>query len=117
MILGLLKEPPHETRVSLLPEAVASFTKKGITVIVEQGAGERSFASDADYEKTGVQIKNRNEVLQADIVLTINAPMQSEIGNLKSNILIGVFQPLFNIELMKSFASNGITIFSLDLLP
>ena len=35
MTIGLLKEPAHETRVSLLAEAVATLTKKGITVVVE----------------------------------------------------------------------------------
>ena len=58
MTIGLLKEPPHETRVSLLAEAVASLTKKGITVLVENGAGEKSFCSDAEYEKAGAQIKS-----------------------------------------------------------
>jgi NAD(P) transhydrogenase subunit alpha len=28
MTIGLLKEPAHDTRVSLLPEAVATLTKK-----------------------------------------------------------------------------------------
>ena len=28
MIIGILKEPAHETRVSLLPDAVATLTKK-----------------------------------------------------------------------------------------
>ena len=37
MTLGLLKEPNYETRVSLLAEAVATLTKKGITVLVENG--------------------------------------------------------------------------------
>ena len=34
MTIGILKEPAHETRVSLLAEAVATLTKKGITVIL-----------------------------------------------------------------------------------
>ena len=41
MTIGLLKEPSPETRVSLLPEAVASLTKKNITVLIETGAGEK----------------------------------------------------------------------------
>ncbi|HQX98067.1 MAG TPA: NAD(P)(+) transhydrogenase (Re/Si-specific) subunit alpha, partial [Chitinophagaceae bacterium] len=40
MTIGVLKEPSHETRVSLLPEAVATLTKKGIEVWIEDGAGE-----------------------------------------------------------------------------
>lgn len=118
MTIGILKEPAHETRVSLLAEAVATLTKKQITLIVESGAGEKAFCSNADYEKAGAQIKNRNEVLRsADIALSIHPPEQSEINNLKSKVAIGVYQPLFNVDLMKQWAASGITTFSLDMLP
>jgi alanine dehydrogenase len=56
MVVGILKEPQQETRVSLLPEGVAQLTKKGITVLVEPGAGIRASASDEDYEKAGARI-------------------------------------------------------------
>ena len=58
MIIGVLREPAFETRVSLLPEATATLTKKGITVYVEQGAGERAFSNDDDYLKAGAQVSN-----------------------------------------------------------
>ncbi len=118
MTIGLLKEPTHETRVSLLAEAVATLTKKGITVLVENGAGEKAFCSNADYEKAGAQIKNRKEVLEvSNIVLSIHMPEASDIGHLTSDILIGVFQPLFNTDAMKEWSSAGVTTFSLDMLP
>ena len=117
MTIGLLKEPDHETRVSLLPEAVATLTKKNIQVLLETGAGEKSFSADEDYRKQGAQIVSRNEVLQAsDVILTINAPALSE--KLKSSsILIGIYQPLFNQQVMQQWAAHGYTSFSLDMLP
>ena len=118
MIIGLLKEPAHETRVSLLAEAVATLSKKGITVIVENGAGEKAFCSNADYEKAGAQIKSRSEVLtSSDIILSIHQPEQQAIGNRQSAIFIGVYQPLFNADIMKQWAVSGVTVFSLDMLP
>ncbi len=118
MTIGLLKEPAHETRVSLLAEAVATLTKRGITVLVENNAGDRSFCSNADYDKAGAQVKERNEVLQAsDIILSIHQPLQSSIAALESKILIGVFQPLYNAGIMHQWANQGITTFSLDMLP
>ena len=122
MTIGILKEPAHETRVSLLAEAVATLTKKNITVFVENGAGEKAFNSNADYEKAGAQIKDRNEVLQSsDIILSIHAPETSNFippqAGQTSNILVGFYQPLYNIELMKEWAAKGITTFSLDMLP
>ncbi len=118
MTIGLLKEPAHETRVSLLAEAVATLTKKGITVIVENGAGEKAFCHNSDYEKAAAQIKSRSETLSsADIILSIHPPEASEINDLKSKIILGVFQPLFNAEIMKQWAAAGLTVFSLDMLP
>jgi len=135
MTIGILKEPIYETRVSLLPEAVATLTKKarqpdrtgtdrndnvgkGITVWVEKDAGNKAYCTDADYENAGASIKERNEVLHSsDIFLSINKPDQTEIINLKSKIVIGVYHPLFNADLMKQWAAAGITSFSLDMLP
>lgn len=118
MTIGLLKEPAHETRVSLLPEAVATLTKKGITVFVENGAGERAFSGDDDYTKAGAQLKSRGEVVSSsDIILSIHPPAQTEISNLSSKVAIGVYQPLFNVDMMKQWATAGITVFSLDMLP
>jgi H+-translocating NAD(P) transhydrogenase subunit alpha len=118
MTIGLLKEPGYETRVSLLADAVASLTKKGITILVETGAGDKAFCSNADYEKAGAQIKSRNEVLEpSDIVLSIQAIGVSDSVYLKSDILLGVYQPLFNTASMKEWALKGITTFSLDMLP
>lgn len=118
MTIGILKEPAHETRVSMLAEAVAALTKKSITVWVESSAGEKAFCSNADYEKAGAQIKSRTEILEnADLLLSIHAPLNSEAAKLKSKILIGVFLPLYQPELMKEWAAAGITVFSLDMLP
>src|SRR6185436_16754326 len=97
MNIGVLKEPSFESRVSLLPEAVSNLTKKGITVLIEHGAGDRSFSNDEDYTKAGAKVSSRQEIISnSDLVLSIQSPSQSEISNLKSKILLGVFQPLFN---------------------
>jgi NAD(P) transhydrogenase subunit alpha len=118
MTIGILKEPAHETRVSLLAEAVATLTKKNITVFIETDAGAKAFCSNADYEKAGAQIKNRAEVLaSSNIVLSIHLPETTDTSHLASHILIGVYQPLFNADTMKQWASGNITTFSLDMLP
>ena len=96
MIIGILKEPAHETRVSLLPDAVATLTKKNITVKVEFGAGEKAFSNDSDYEKAGAKLVSRDELVStANIILSIHQPDLGS-GNWQSKILIGVFQPLFS---------------------
>ena len=51
MIIGVLKEPSFETRVSLLAESVAALIKKGNKLVVESGAGDKSFNNNQEYEK------------------------------------------------------------------
>jgi H+-translocating NAD(P) transhydrogenase subunit alpha len=118
MTIGLLKEPGHETRVSLLAEAVSTLTKKGITVLTENGAGDKAFCSNMDYEQAGSQIKEKKDILlSADIILSIHQPLQSAMAEIQSKILVGVYQPLYNAGLMQQWANQEITTFSLDLLP
>jgi len=118
MIIGVLKEPSPETRVSLLPEHIAILKKWNVEVLVESNAGTTAFANDEKYTEAGAAIKTRNEVLQnSDFILSINTPQQSETGNLKSKIVLGVYQPLFNAALMKDIAEKGLTVFSMDMLP
>lgn len=118
MTIGLLKEPAHETRVSLLPEAVLTLTKKGIKLMVEDGAGIKSYNRNEDYEKAGATLASRNAVIAAaDIILSIQAPAESEINLLSSKILIGVYQPLFNTELVSKLKEANVKTFSLDMLP
>ncbi len=116
MTIGVLKESSFETRVSLLPEVVAALVKKGVTVYIEQGAGEKAFNYDADYIKAGGKALGRQEVLQSsDILLSIH-PFP-EIKNLSAKIIIGIYQPLYNQALMTEWAKLGMTTFSLDMLP
>jgi NAD(P) transhydrogenase subunit alpha len=114
MILGVLKEPGFETRVSLLPETVSALIKKNIQVVVEEGAGANAFAADVDYTSAGASVKSRSEVMAAaDVLLSIHQPTDS----ISNKILIGVYQPLMNVDAMKAFATAGTTVFSMDMLP
>lgn len=118
MTIGLLKEPDFETRVSLIPETAAALIKKGITVNVESDAGKKAYWNNEEYEKAGATIKDRNEMLRSsDVLLSIHALPSSEIELLKSKIIIGVYQPLYNPGLMQEWVKQGVTVFSLDMLP
>jgi len=115
MVIGVLKEPLFETRVSLLPDAAAALVKKGIKVFVENGAGEKAFSYNDDYTKIGAEIKSAAEIIEsADVILSINVQAGEPV---KNKVLIGIYQPLYNKELMSSWAGAGITCFSLDMLP
>lgn len=119
MIIGLLKESGHERRVALLPEAVSILTKMKVTFLVENDAGKESFANNSAYEEAGAKIEKKTEVIgQSDIIIKINPPTPDEMSLLKAGtVFLAVFNPFMNADLVKKFASNNITTFSLDIIP
>lgn len=118
MIIGVLKEPTPETRVSLLPEHITILKKWNVEVCVENNAGITAFANDEKYAEAGATLKSRHDVLKSsDIILSINAPETSGTEYKTAHILLGVYQPLFNTSLIKGFAAKGLTVFSMDMLP
>lgn len=118
MVIGVLKEPKPETRVSLLPEHIATLKKKGTTVLVEPQAGELSFASDEQYKAAGAEIENRDRILQqADVVLSINKPPLEDLSICRAKVLLGNFQPLFDHMIAQAGIDRNIAIISLDMLP
>lgn len=115
MTVGILKEPSFETRVSLLPEAAAQLTKKGITVLVEAGAGLKASATDADYEAAGARVSSATDIAEtSDVILSLHQPSVTVPG---SKVMMGIYQPLYNQSLMEQWAQQGLTVFSLDMLP
>lgn len=115
MNIGIMKEPSGETRVSLLPEAVASLIGKGHTVFVETGAGTLAFASDDEYAKAGAMVTNAEAVIQSSEILLSIHP--EPVSKADSKTLIGVYYPLVNTKSNQQFSMNRNTVFSLDMLP
>jgi len=119
MTIGILKELEGENRVALLPESVATLVRMNVAVLVEKGAGSRSFASDADYEHVGAKIMAKAEVIAgSDLVIKVNGPEKDELALMKDGqVFLGVLNPYFNGELVRDLAAKNITSFSLDVLP
>ena len=119
MILGILKETNNDKRVSLLPEQAAVLVAKQVNVIVETGAGNAAYAADATYTDKNVSVKDRATVLStADLVLSINPLSSSEMAQLKPGaVVLGTFQPLFNIDLVKQAIDKKASLFSMDMIP
>jgi H+-translocating NAD(P) transhydrogenase subunit alpha len=118
MTIGVLKELAPETRVSLLPEHIATLKKWNVDVCIESNAGISAFAADDKYIAAGASIKSRDEIIRScDIILAIQPIDNQQISNLKSKIILGVYQPLFNFDVIKTCAANNITVFSMDMLP
>ena len=118
MTIGVLKEPFSETRVSLLPEHLSSLKKLNVQILIETTAGEKAFATDEKYAHAGGRVVSRTEVLKdADIILSIHFPAETEFDFLQSKIILGIYQPLYNQEAIKKLAEKKVTVFSIDMIP
>ncbi len=118
MVIGVLKEPQNESRVSLLPEHISLLKKLNATVLVESGAGINSYANDDSYKAAGAEVKSREEVLkEAGIILSMSEPGEKELETCHGKTLVGLYFPLQKKDLMPAWAATNSSIFSMDMLP
>lgn len=121
MKIAVAKETEvYERRVALNPDTVTRLSKQDLEVWVQSGAGERSFFSDAAYEAAGATIISDAAQLwgEADILLKVSPPQESEIQLLKEGaVFISFLNPLGNPEIAQQLASRGITALSMELIP
>lgn len=127
MIVGVPKEVfPNERCVALVPGLVPSLSKKGLTVLIEKGAGARAGFSDEEYAQQGARIvENRDELFsQADVILTVHGPgTHSEAGSADlarlhaGKTVIGFLDPLGAPQGIQELAARGATAFSMELMP
>ena len=120
MKAAVVKETaPGEHRVALVPDAVAKLGPAGIEVLVERGAGQGAWLTDAAYADAGATIVGTAELFaSADVILTVTKPspaMLDELG--KGQAIIGMLAPLTDPELAAALAARGVTAISLDGLP
>jgi H+-translocating NAD(P) transhydrogenase subunit alpha len=63
MKAAVIKETsPSERRVALVPEAIAKLRPAGVDVLVESGAGDGAWLSDAAYADAGASIVSAAEI-------------------------------------------------------
>jgi NAD(P) transhydrogenase subunit alpha len=109
---------PGETRVSVIPAAVASLTKAGLEVLVEEGAGVAAGFTDAAYRTHGASLGSRADVFRsADILLQVRtAP--GDLPHLKAGqVVIAFADPLGAPAAVADFAKTGATLLSMELMP
>jgi NAD(P) transhydrogenase subunit alpha len=119
MIIGVLKETGNESRVSFLPAEIVAIKKLGIDVIIENGAGDRSFSTDQAYMEVGAHPSTRKDVVsRADMLITINPPESDDIQSFREGqVLVSVLNPVEKREWIEKARLQGLTLLGLDLVP
>jgi alanine dehydrogenase len=91
MIIGVPKEiKDHETRVGLVPGAVAALREAGHEVLVEARAGEGSSLIDREYLQAGAAIlQSAAEVWRkADLIVKVKEPQPSEYAYFRPGLIL-----------------------------
>ena len=110
----------HETRVAASAETVKKLGALGASLTIENGAGQRSGITDADYEAAGASIaKTAKAALKdADIVLKVRRPSKTELGSIKKGaVVLAIMDPYGHDEALKAMAEAGIASFAMELMP
>jgi NAD(P) transhydrogenase subunit alpha len=127
MIVGVPRESfPGERRVALVPAAVPSLAKAGLEVVVETGAGTEAGYLDAEYLAKGAKVlPQRADVFgAADIVTQVlcygsnDRTGKADLSLFRRDqVLVGFLRPLGSVETIQDIAREGITAFSVELMP
>jgi NAD(P) transhydrogenase subunit alpha len=107
-----------ETRVALVPGVLRRLILPGIEVLIESHAGVLSAHNDDAYSAAGATIVFADEWTNADVVLTVGMPSESQIRQMRSGaVLAGLLSPHRNIPLIAIAAQCGIIALALEYLP
>jgi len=121
MIIGILKEKQkYESRVSAMPETIKKLIKAEHSVIIEKGAGNKSFISDSDYKNAGANIvESDNDIYnKSDIILKVNPLDNDELEKIKDgSTLISFFQIKDEIKNIPQYINKKISILSMSHVP
>jgi alanine dehydrogenase len=109
VIIGIPREiKPEEKRVSLTPDGVEAFVRRGHTVFVEFRAGEGCGISDGDYKKAGASVKRKASTIwsHSDLIIKVKEPLSIETRLMREKQFIFTFLHLaankkLTVELLK----------------
>lgn len=127
MRIGVTQETfPGETRVAVVPSAIAALKKAQVEVLVQAGAGKSAGFSDLEYTDAGATVvPTREEVIAgADVVLQVRSLGANPEGYQKDlslaregQVWIAMMDPLWVSEPVVEAAQKGIIAFALELVP
>lgn len=128
MIVGILKETfPDEHRVAMVPDVGATLIKnKGVSLLVETGAGEAAGYPDDVYVARGAEIVADRQAIfeRAHIVLQVRTPGanidrgKADLDLIRTGqVLIGSADPFMAHEMNLAVAKRGAVLFAMELIP
>jgi NAD(P) transhydrogenase subunit alpha len=113
---------PGERRVAVVPSVVGKFTQLGFEVVVESGAGNLAFATDADYSAAGALVVPTagmdDAYAAADVVATVRPLDYGRAKRLRRGaVAVSFLSPAIDLDTIRGLHDSGATGLSFDLVP
>lgn len=105
--IGILYDKDSK-KVFLLPEEVKQLTSSGVAVLVASGLGNCIGISDAAYTQAGARVCEQwSDVVQADVILKVDAFNKKEIALIKNKPAITMANYLINVDMLFNMLKNN----------
>src|SRR3954449_12410280 len=101
-----------EYRVALTPSGVRELTDRGHEVVVQEGAGEGSGLTDADYGAQGARIVPDADAVfaEAEMIVKVKEPQPAEVARLEARHLLFTYLHLApDPDLTRGLMDSGAT--------
>jgi len=104
-----------ERRVALVPQVVGRLRTRGLTVVVEPGAGVEALIPDERYTDSGAVL---GDAWTADVVLTVNPPDAAQVRRMRRGaVLIGFLAPRIAPATVDALRAAGVHGFAMEAVP
>jgi len=114
MIIGVIKDPKQgEARVGMTPENVKILVESGNTVYVDDNAGAGSGFTNEQYIQAGGEIVDTAKAWEAELIVKVKEPMESEYHYFKpGQIIWGFLHLAANKACVEKMMEIGVTAIS-----
>jgi NAD(P) transhydrogenase subunit alpha len=121
MNIAVLNETGEsEARVALMPDSIQKLIAAKALVSVESGAGLGAARTDEDFRNAGATVvSDRNALLaDADVLVVVSRPAADDLRRMKQGaVVLGFLRPLDEPARLVPALENGLTTFSMELVP
>src|SRR5213082_4044583 len=121
MNIAVLNETgASEARVALMPDSVQKLVALKASVSIESGAGLGAARTDDDYTAAGASVvADRNTLLaNVDVLVVVSRPSEEDFKKMKQGaVVLGFLRPLDEPAKLTPALENGLTTFSMELVP
>ncbi len=119
-IVVLRETQAGESRVALMPESVKKLIALKASVHVENDAGLNAATTDGAYREAGAEVSADRDALlaAADILVVVNRPPAEDFNRLRNGaVILGFLRPLDEPAALLPALKQGLTTFSVELIP